>query len=98
MAQTQSHCLLLPLLALSCWLPALVLLAAPRLCQAGPQGQVMGVLRVHELLSWGCPMPKWSRCLALRPQGVLLPQEHQLLLPKALTLQRMESQVLPGQH
>lgn len=98
MAQTQSHCLLLPVLALPCWLLALLLLAAPRLCQAGPQGQVRGVPLVHELLSWGYPMLESSQCLALGLQGVLLPQEHQLLFPMAVTLQRMETQVLPGQH
>lgn len=97
MAQTQSHCLLLPVLALPCWLLALLLLAAPYLCQAGPQGQVMGVLLVHELLSWGYPKVKPSRCLALQPQGDLLPWEHQLLFPTAVTPQRMETQVLPGQ-
>ena len=99
MAQTQSHCLLLPVPPLLCWLLALLLLAALHLCQAGPQGQVTGVLQVHELLSWGYPMLKSSLCLALQLQGYLLPQEHQLLLlPMAVAHQRMETQLLPGQH
>lgn len=98
MAQTQSHCLLLPVLVLPCRLLALLLLAAPHLCQAGLQGQVTGVLLVHELLSWGYPMPKSSQCPVLWLQGGLLPGEHQLLSPMAVTHQRMETQVLPGQH
>ena len=98
MAQTRSHCLLLPVPAPLCWLHALLLLAAPGLCQAGPRGQVMGVLLVHKLLSQGHPTPKASQCLVRRLQGDLLPGEHQLPSPMAVTPRRKETRVLPGQH
>lgn len=98
MAQTQSHCLLLPAPALLYQDLVLPLPAALGLCQTGPRGQVMGVLLVHRLLSWGHPMLKSKRCLVHWLQGDLLPGEHQLLFPMAVVPQMMETRVLPGQH
>ena len=98
MAQTQSRCLLLPAPALLRQVHVPPLPAAPGLCQAGPQGQVMGVLPVHKRLSWGHPMPKSSQCLVRLLQGDLRLGEHQLPTPMPATPRTMETQVLPGQH